>query len=207
MGVMSGTDVVKQAVDLLRSRLVAAHAEAAELTAEIARLEGALDRLGASTDQSDTVTPADPHPDGSAGLDFAGMSVAGAVKALLEAEHGPWTPSMVRERLSDSGLRGDRSDEKFLQAISTAFYNLRKRGEAVTNKYNFTTATKWRADAEAPVATGASGGEGSNGDSSWKEGGTGYAPAPPDGRGARSGDTEPHHGHGSGASISEALAL
>jgi hypothetical protein len=209
---MSTSPAIQQAVELLSRRHDEVVRDIATLEDELRQITNALQSLGYGNDRVAPVIalPRDTADGGSSesaaetNNAYEGMSVAAATRAVMESARGPWTPSLVRERLAGTGVQQERDDANFITAIRTAFYSMRKRGEAVMDEEGRTILKIWidsSGDAEAPAGTGASDGEGPSDGPSGKEGGSADGAAPPVGRDGGSVRADPSHGHSDRASI------
>lgn len=193
---------VQDAVTLLRSRLLDARTEITALSKEVSEIESALTSLGYGMQSAVPSRSAEQNrPD----VDTTGASIAAAVKQVIDSERGPWTPTLVRDRLAGTPIQGDRTSEKLLVVIRTALYNLRKRGDAVAEGSSHTISAKWLTDAEAPVAAGASVREESAKNSSLQEGESGGTSDLQGDRDHHSDHSEGDHGLGRGAPLVRAL--
>lgn len=161
---MNPSSAVKQAMALLCERREEAHVQMAQLHGEIAQIDRALSSLehietphpalDASLQSDNTAASQGPSDQ------FDGLNVTAATRLLLEAERGPWTPSLVRQRLAGTSVQGDRSDATFIAAIRTAFHSLRQRELIATDQHNKTMARPWIVPTNAgpPVSAGGPGG-------------------------------------------------
>lgn len=146
-----GSSAVDQAVTILRDR----HQEAVkirdELTAEIATISDALDRLGYAVET--------PRPDlayaseGEWVTIEAKFSIRAAVQEKLDAAPAGLTNDDLVRVLAT--MQGSRDAGSFRAAIRTAVWQLRQNKVAITQDGRH-FSTKWRTNADGPAVTGPS---------------------------------------------------